>query len=88
MSLPAAPSSSTNPNPFHQEKAMTKYLIFSNPGELDIRALYTFGVSAKVGEEPFGLFGTGFKYAAAILLRQHQSLRVLSGKQTDRKSVV
>lgn len=54
--------------------------IFENSNELDIRALKTFGVSVKENENPIGFFGTGLKYAIAILLREGQSITVFSGK--------
>jgi len=43
---------------------------FQNHGLLDLRALRTFGVSAKESDNPIGMFGTGLKYALAILLRE------------------
>ena len=47
---------------------MTIY--FSNPGELDIRLVSTFGVNAKPNtSSPIGSFGTGLKYAIAGVLR-------------------
>jgi len=61
-------------------------IIFENPGELDIRALRTFGVSVKEHSNPIGFFGTGLKYAIAVLLREGQSITVLSGKDTYRFS--
>lgn len=47
---------------------MTK-LYFGNDGVFDVRAMLTFGVSAKENENAIGYFGTGFKYAVAIILR-------------------
>jgi hypothetical protein len=45
-------------------------LYFSNPGSFDIRALTTFGLTAKPqSENPFGRFGTGLKNAIAGVLR-------------------
>lgn len=51
---------------------------FINSGNLDIRALTTFGVSVK-SENSIGYFGTGFKYALATLLRHGQEVRVYAG---------
>lgn len=45
------------------------WTIFENEGVADLNALLTFGVSAKETANPVGYFGTGFKYAIAILLR-------------------
>lgn len=44
-------------------------LYFQNNGAFDARAMTTFGVSVKTGDNAIGFFGTGFKYAAAIILR-------------------
>lgn len=44
-------------------------LTFQNPGVIDLFAAVTFGVSAKEGDSPIGFFGTGLKYAVAIVLR-------------------
>lgn len=44
-------------------------LYFGNNGTFDVRAMLTFGVSAKENEDAIGYFGTGFKYAVAIILR-------------------
>jgi hypothetical protein len=54
-------------------------VVFENPGELDVRAIRTFGVSAKESENPIGFFGTGLKYAISILLRTGHQIRVTSG---------
>lgn len=51
-------------------------LYFSNMGQFDLRAMLTFGVSAKRAENPIGHFGTGFKYAVAITLRLGGSISV------------
>ena len=56
---------------------MTVY--FGNEGSFDPRAMLTFGVSAKEGDNPIGYFGTGFKYAVAIILRNEGAIRVESG---------
>lgn len=42
---------------------------FQNRGLIDMRAVRTFGVSAKGCDNPIGFFGTGLKYAIAICLR-------------------
>lgn len=44
-------------------------IVFKNSGELDIRAVKTFGLSVKTSNEAIGYFGTGLKYAIAIFLR-------------------
>jgi len=52
---------------------------FDNPGEIDLAAITTFGVSVKDSSNPIGMFGTGFKYALAVLLRNKCSLEIWSG---------
>lgn len=49
---------------------MTKY-IFKTPGAIPVEAFTTFGLNAKprAGGHPIGYFGTGLKYAVAIILR-------------------
>lgn len=54
-------------------------LYFVNPGEIDIRAVTTLGVNVKQGENPFGHFGTGLKYAIAGILRLGGSIVIWSG---------
>ncbi len=44
-------------------------ILFRNSGELDIRLMATFGCSVKESDNPIGFFGTGLKYALAVLLR-------------------
>jgi len=55
-------------------------IIFENKGELDIRAVKTMGVNSK--ENPgsaIGYFGTGLKYALAILLRHNHRVTIHTG---------
>lgn len=54
-------------------------IVFKNPGEIDIRSISTFGVSVKEGDNPIGFFGTGLKYAIAVLLRNRHKVTILSG---------
>lgn len=44
-------------------------VVFQNKGLLDLRCITTFGVTVKEHDNPIGQFGTGLKYAIAILLR-------------------
>lgn len=55
-------------------------IVFENPGEIDIRSISTFGVSVKEGSNPIGFFGTGLKYAIAVLLRTGHKVTVMSGE--------
>ena len=52
---------------------------FQNKGEIDVRGLFTFGASAKINETAIGYFGTGLKYALAVLLREGCEVDVYSG---------
>lgn len=54
-------------------------IIFENSGEIDIDAITTFGVSVKEGANPIGFFGTGLKYAIAVLLRAEHKVTIFSG---------
>lgn len=56
-------------------------IVFTNPGEIDIRSISTFGVSVKEGSNPIGFFGTGLKYAIAVLLRTGHRVTVMSGEK-------
>lgn len=54
-------------------------IVFENDGTLDKRAVTTFGVSSKEGDTPIGYFGTGLKYAIAILLREGCRVEISTG---------
>lgn len=53
-------------------------ILFRNAGVIDERSIRTFGISAKVGTNPIGYFGTGLKYAIAVLLREGCELELLA----------
>ena len=53
-------------------------ITFSNPGTFDLRSATLIGASAKQCEDSIGLFGTGLKYAIAILLREQQKITIIS----------
>ena len=61
-------------------------IVFENKGEIDPVAMTTFGVSVKIGTNPIGFFGTGFKYAVAVLLRTGHRITVWSGTDAFRFS--
>lgn len=55
-------------------------IIFRTPGTLDMRAFTTMGMSAKPStDRPIGVFGTGLKYAVAVLVRLGASFQVHAG---------
>jgi len=55
------------------------FYVFENLGVMDPRSITTFGVSSKEGDSPIGFFGTGLKYAIAVLLRLGCQVRIVSG---------
>lgn len=56
-------------------------IVFRNPGTLDPTSIKTFGVSSKEKPGAIGFFGTGLKYAIAILLRHGCSIAIHTGGQ-------
>jgi len=46
-----------------------KKIYFTNAGIFDVSAMLTFGISVKESSDAIGYFGTGLKYAIAIILR-------------------
>lgn len=55
-------------------------IIFQNRGLIDMRAVTTMGVSVK-SESAIGYFGTGLKYALAVLLRENQEIVIYRGEE-------
>lgn len=54
---------------------------FKTPGLIDIRSFMTFGFNAKpMTDNPIGYFGTGLKYAIAILMRAKVPLVIWIGR--------
>jgi hypothetical protein len=56
-------------------------ILFENTGAIDMRAAITLGASIKQGSNPIGLFGTGAKYAIAVILREGGKITVFSGRK-------
>lgn len=54
-------------------------IVFRNTGTLDPASITTFGVSSKEKAGAIGFFGTGLKYAIAILLREGCRITVHTG---------
>jgi len=54
-------------------------ILFKNPGVLEIRALRTFGWTAKIHDNPIGQFGSGSRYALSILLRTNHVVTLYCG---------
>jgi hypothetical protein len=57
------------------------YLLFSNPGVLDVNLVKLLGVSVKESDSPIGFFGTGLKYAMATALRLGGSMTIYTDGQ-------
>ena len=54
-------------------------IAFRNPGVIDPASITTFGVSSKEKAGAIGFFGTGLKYAIAILLREGCRVTIHTG---------
>lgn len=54
---------------------------FQNAGLIDTRCITTIGVSVKESENPIGFFGTGLKYAIAIILRAGGAVTIYRGTE-------
>jgi hypothetical protein len=54
---------------------------FQNPGLIDPRCITTIGVSVKESDNPIGYFGTGLKYAIAIILRMGGTVTIWRGTE-------
>lgn len=54
-------------------------IVFKNPGLIDLRLIKSFGTSVKEAEDARGVFGTGSKYALAILLRTQHKVELYRG---------
>lgn len=55
-------------------------IAFVTPGTMDIRSVTTMGVNAKPKtEKPIGYFGTGLKYAIAVLCRMGAKITIHTG---------
>ena len=57
-------------------------VVFETEGLLDLKTALVFGVSAKPNDDSIGLFGTGLKYALAILMREGAKVVVHTGLDT------
>ena len=55
-------------------------VIFTNPGELELSLISTFGVSVKETGNPIGYFGTGLKFAIAVMLRHGLKVDLQAGE--------
>lgn len=58
-----------------------KIVSFQNDGLIDPISICTFGVNAKDTDNPIGYFGTGLKYAIAVLLRKKNEIEIKTGEE-------
>lgn len=68
-----------------------KYICFKNTGTIEPDFIRSFGVSVKNDASCIGFFGTGLKYALAILMREGAKVTIYSGGEVMRfakKSVI
>lgn len=64
------------------------YIRIKNKGEVDLGAFHLMGVSSKRDEEgKIGFFGSGNKYALAVLLRNNIDFKIFSGARQMEISV-
>lgn len=63
------------------DKGKEMSILFKNNGLIDLDFVRSFGVSVKDNDSPIGFFGTGLKYAIAILLRHKQAVSIYVGKK-------
>lgn len=60
----------------------TNWIKIENKGEIDLGGLHLMGVSSKrEDEEKIGFFGSGNKYAIALMLREKIPFKIYSGTQ-------
>lgn len=52
---------------------------FCTPGKIPMDAFTIMGVNVKVSDNPIGRFGTGLKYAVAVILRHGGSIQLFIG---------
>ena len=64
-----------------ESAAIEQYLLFTNPGTLEIELVKLLGVSVKETSDPIGFFGTGLKYAMATALRLGGSMTTITGSK-------
>jgi hypothetical protein len=57
-------------------------LSFYNSGLINEVSITTFGINAKANDSAIGYFGTGLKYAIAVLLRNGHNIIIKSGANT------
>jgi len=58
-----------------------EYVMIENKGEASAEAFTLLGASVKTSDSPIGFFGSGNKYAIALLLRQRYDLQIFSGEE-------
>ena len=59
---------------------------FVNPGSIDPVMWNVMGVSVKHKDNPIGMFGTGLKYAIAVLLRENRDITITTHEGVNKKT--
>lgn len=60
---------------------MSNFVLFVNDGEIPVNAFKLLGASSKRGDSSkIGFYGTGLKYAIALMLREDIPFKIYSGK--------
>lgn len=64
---------------------MSYYILFENEGEIPINAFKLLGASSKRNDDTkIGFYGTGLKYAIALMLREGIDFKIFSGTKEVR----
>lgn len=63
-------------------------IVFTNPGLIDLDAAFTMGVNVKETTNPIGHFGTGLKFALAVLLREGAHVSIWRGAEEIRMTAL
>lgn len=59
---------------------MSDFVLFTNDGEIPVNAFKLLGASSKRGDaSKIGFYGTGLKYAIALMLRENIGFKIFSG---------
>jgi hypothetical protein len=59
---------------------MSDYVLFQNAGEIPVNAFKLLGASSKRGDaSKIGFYGTGLKYAIALMLREDIEFKIFTG---------
>lgn len=70
-------------------KEINGYIKIENQGEIDINALLLLGATSKRGDDTkIGFFGSGLKYAIAVLLKNNIGFHIFAGEKEIKVTTV